>query len=148
MTAQPTDGLHVLRNAWAQRSFMAALPSARCGARGGHPRNSARHAPPAGSRQGLLHRLGVPRRAKAARGNRSKERGAKNRDASLSAYGPTGALGPTDLWERLVGFQVPLFEMRQRKDWGHIDLLALGADGRPIVIELKKHDSRETPLPS
>lgn len=49
-------------------------------------------------------------------------------------------------WERLVGRQVPLMSRRESEGWGSIDLLGLDAEGRPVVVELKKAASSETPL--
>lgn len=49
-------------------------------------------------------------------------------------------------WHRVVGRQVPLMAKQQSDGWGAIDLLGLDADGRPVVIELKKASSTETPL--
>jgi hypothetical protein len=62
------------------------------------------------------------------------------------AYGPNGALRSTDVWDRLLAYQVPLFEARKKDTWGHVDLLGSTSDGRPVVVELKRHSSPETPL--
>lgn len=147
MTAQPTDGLHVLRNAWTQRSFMAE----HCRALAAGLEDAIRatrlatpHRPRRGKDFCIDSASHVGRKGLEEIDPKSEER--RIEALLYQAYGPTGLLGPTDSWERLVAFQVPLFEEQQRNDWGHIDLLALGADGRPIVVELKKHDSVETPL--
>lgn len=147
MTVEPSDGLHVLRNAWTQRLRIGA-----------HCRALA------AGLEDALHatRLATPRRPRRSKdfcidsASHGKRKALEEIDANSEerrieqrlylAYGPSGPLGPTQLWQRLVGFQVPLFEKQQRNGWGHIDLLALGADGHPVVVELKKHDSNETPL--
>lgn len=49
-------------------------------------------------------------------------------------------------WDVLVGRQVPLMAKKASEDWGSIDLLGLDSGGRPVVIELKKASSPETPL--
>ncbi len=41
-------------------------------------------------------------------------------------------------WNRLVAFQVPLFNEQLKKGWGYTDLLGVTEDGLPVVIELKK----------
>lgn len=147
MTAEPKDGLHALRNAWTQRSRIAehcralasGLEDALRATRLATPRRPGR-----GKDFCIDSTSHVGRKGIEEIDPKSEER--KIEALLYQAYGPTGPLGPTDLWERLVAFQVPLFEELQRNDWGHIDLLALRSDGGPIVIELKKHDSVETPL--
>lgn len=49
-------------------------------------------------------------------------------------------------WARLLARQVPLMAKRSADGWGAIDLFGLTADGRPVVVELKKGSSQETPL--
>ena len=49
-------------------------------------------------------------------------------------------------WEVLVGRQVPLMAKKASEGWGSIDLLGLDSVGRPVVVELKKASSPETPL--
>ena len=49
-------------------------------------------------------------------------------------------------WGRLIARQVPLKSRQEAEGWGAIDLFGLTEDGRPVVIELKKGDSDETPL--
>lgn len=47
----------------------------------------------------------------------------------------------------LVAYQFPLFNKQMKAGWGYIDLLGLSPDDlAPIVIELKKGESRESPL--
>lgn len=60
-----------------------------------------------------------------------------HRDGSPSQSAP---------WTRLVARQVPLMAKRSSEGWGAIDLLGLTTDGRPVVVELKKASSPETPL--
>jgi hypothetical protein len=49
-------------------------------------------------------------------------------------------------WKRLIARQVPLYSQRGADGWGAIDLFGLTGDGRPVIIELKKDSSTETPL--
>ena len=49
-------------------------------------------------------------------------------------------------WARLIDRQVPLNSEREAEGWGAIDLFGLTDQGRPVIIELKKGDSDETPL--
>jgi hypothetical protein len=50
------------------------------------------------------------------------------------------------LWATLVGIQVPLFDSRKKRGWGHIDLLGIDEEGAPVIVELKKGSSSEVPL--
>ena len=139
MTAQPTDGLHVLRNAWTQRSrigehcrtLASGLEDAIRATRLAAPRRPGR-----GKDFCIDSASHVGRKGLEAIDPKSQERRIER--LLYEAYGPAGPLRRTDLWERLVAFQVPLFAERRRNDWGHIDLLALGSHGGAIVIELKK----------
>jgi len=47
--------------------------------------------------------------------------------------------------ERIVAFQVNLPAKRDAEGWGEIDLLGVGTDGLPIVIESKRGKSKEPP---
>jgi hypothetical protein len=49
-------------------------------------------------------------------------------------------------WQRLVGYQVPLFDKQHKEGWGYIDLLGLTGSGEPVVVELKRGTSADTPL--
>lgn len=49
--------------------------------------------------------------------------------------------------QRLVAYQVPLFAQQAKQGWGSIDLLGLGHENYPVVIELKiHHRAVEPPL--
>lgn len=49
-------------------------------------------------------------------------------------------------WDVLIGRQIPLMAKKSSEGWGSIDLMGLDSAGRPVVIELKKASSTETPL--
>ena len=65
--------------------------------------------------------------------------------AVFDAY-RTGQWGRDLPWNRIVGRQVPLMSKQASEKWGAIDLLGLSSEGHPVVIELKKAGSSETPL--
>ena len=49
-------------------------------------------------------------------------------------------------WRTIVSYQVNLpDEKHQREPWGEIDLLGVGKDSLPVVVELKQGNSTETP---
>ena len=48
-------------------------------------------------------------------------------------------------WRTLVSYQVNLPDERHQKEpWGEIDLLGIGKDNLPVVVELKQANSAET----
>ncbi len=63
-----------------------------------------------------------------------------------------------DIWSRLIGFQIPLFDEQEKKGWGYIDILGIVKKKNRLglsIIELKKEpsanksgktDSTESPL--
>lgn len=75
---------------------------------------------------------------------REDERGVEHR--LYDSCGPEQAPFPTPAWQQLVAYQVPLFNTVSRSAWGHVDLLAITHDSQPVVIELKRGSSNETPL--
>jgi hypothetical protein len=143
----PEDGFHVLRNKWVRRSyieqqahvltvdFKTALDATK------------RDMPDRGARgRGFL----VDRVTQGS-GLRLDEMSAGSKErrmeqALYDAYSSTGSSGSGVPWQLIVAYQIPLFDRRQRDGWGHIDLLALTADGTPVVIELKTGDAIDTPL--
>lgn len=51
-----------------------------------------------------------------------------------------------NLFQRLIGFQVPLYDNVGRDGWDKIDLVGLDSNGVPVVVELKKEDATDMPL--
>jgi len=66
--------------------------------------------------------------------------------ALFAKYGLGEGRPAASLWACLVGYQIPLFDSRARKGWGHIDLLGLSESGEPVIVELKRGGSGDTPL--
>lgn len=147
MTIEPTRSLHVLRNARQKRLLLGDHCRALLGTLGASIQ-ATREAVPRRPTRGKNFRIDstshAGRKGLVEMHEKSGERIIEQR--LYQAYGPTGELGSNDVWDRLVAFQVPLFDTRSRKGWGHIDLLGVTADGRPIIVELKREDSTETPL--
>lgn len=52
------------------------------------------------------------------------------------------------LWDHLITFQLPLYDDAAKDSWGHCDLLGIGRDRIPIVVELKHDDAKDSPLRS
>jgi hypothetical protein len=143
----PADGIHILRNCWVQRSYVAEQASALAAeldvamsaTRATVPRRPARGKDFRIDPETHGMRMGIEKIHETSEERRMEQ-------LLYLAYGPLGELGATPLWQKLVAFQVPLHDKRESGGWGHIDLLALNAEGRPVVIELKKQDAQETPL--
>ena len=143
----PSRGLHELRNKWVQRTYLAEqcealireLPSAI---------QATNSDAPCRSERGKTFRIHAPsngvRAEHDAMHESSKERRLERR--IYEAYQPSRGDTANALWHQLVAFQVPLAERQQSRGWGKIDLLALTADGHPIIVELKTDESTETPL--
>jgi hypothetical protein len=142
----PSDGLHVLKDKWKQKSYL-----------GQQSRSLSNElvvaidatfdAAPLRTQGFHLHRP-----ANAAMHRTQRER--KLEAAMLQRWNKEGS-PISKRWERLVAAQIPLFDARQKRYWGYIDLLGTSLQGVPIVIELKKSpssrsgrgtDSSETPL--
>lgn len=54
----------------------------------------------------------------------------------------------SSFWRRIVSYQVPLRATRrdhEGKGWGCVDLLALSAEGLPVIIEIKREGAGDTP---
>lgn len=51
-----------------------------------------------------------------------------------------------NLFQRLVGLQVPLYDNNLKNGWDKIDLVGIGHEGEPVVIELKGPDAEDKPL--
>lgn len=67
--------------------------------------------------------------------------------AMWATWGPHG--GPSNFLPdcpRLQTYQFPLQRVRADGGWGKVDLLGVGPDRRPVVVELKRPGSRDTVL--
>lgn len=150
MKARPPDkiplpGLHVLKDHWRQRSYLeydcrtlmgdGQLKSAIAVTFEAAPQRTQGYVPPR-----LKRAYKIPEDMSEA----SKER---RLEAGLFAkFGQASSPSVSGLWDRLVYFQVPLFNSLHKEGWGCIDLLGLTAHGEPVVIELKIGESADTPL--
>jgi hypothetical protein len=143
----PKDGFRVLRNKWVQRSYIekharSLSTSFRIGL------EATRREVPNRVAHGKMFLVD---RTQHGRGLALSEMHADSTErrmerALYDAFGFGSSAGSTDSWQMLVAYQVPLFDRLQRAGWGHIDLLALTADGTPVVIELKTGEATDTPL--
>ena len=60
--------------------------------------------------------------------------------------GPVASGEYVSVCPRIQAFQTPLQASRKDRCWGDIDLLGIGADFLPVPNELKRRDSRDSPL--
>jgi hypothetical protein len=144
---QPSDGLHVLKDFWTQKSYM--------GPQSQLLRDNLEVAINATYEAAHLRVQGfeLGRPTTEVMHDRSRER--RLEGAMLQRWNQPGMWRIPGGWERLVAFQTPLFAQQLKEQWGYIDLLGINAYGLPIVVELKKGpdagadgktSSSETPL--
>jgi hypothetical protein len=140
-------GLHCLKDEWVQISYLAQ----QCQhlAVGTNFENACRRtrcdAPRRWEREGSMLYLN-PHGEKLDPDQTMRE--SRLERAMFLRWGGPDSLPVTDVWHRVIKYQVPLKE-RRRSTAGlkAIDLLAVTAEGYPVVVELKvKHPSPETPL--
>ena len=77
-------------------------------------------------------------------------------EASIYRRWSQSGLSPVkDCWDRVIAFQIPLFDSQKKAGWGYIDLMGIIGGTTPVVIELKKDprsgssggtDNSESPL--
>jgi len=148
----PHDGFHVLKDAWKQRTFLAAqcLELARDLRRAID--TTFKEAPTRTREQlrlDLDHRSRLPpEQMGISKKHPGRERPSEERLLERAIYDRfrLGGGSPVcDLWSGLVTFQYALFDNRGRDDWGAVDLLG-SVMGRPLVVELKARNNVEPPL--
>lgn len=141
------NGFHVLKDKWAQKShlrqqsehliqeFQVAL-------------DATFEAAPERT-QGFQLARGVSLGIDATERERKWER------TAFLRWNVSGLSPVKKCWDRLIAFQVPLFDTQKKSSWGYIDLLGVMSDATPVVVELKKEpgttaaggtDSSESPL--
>lgn len=143
----PENGLHILRNKWGKKSHIEKQ-SKMLASGINKAIQATRKAVPNRIERGKSFLIDPTTHKKRKDGTEYNERSLE-RQIEQQIYRvcrPGEIVGSTDCWGQLIQYQVPLFNSNQRNGWGHIDLFALTSDGKPVVIELKKGDSEETPL--
>lgn len=139
----PASGLHFLKDKWNQVEYMGeqcswlhdelelALEATRV---------LAPDRPKRGKKFQLSERL------RQARPGNGEER--QLEWDLFDKWGPrsNGQDATPDFWQRIVSFQVPLYDNNLHDGWDKIDLVAVSGDGEPVIIELKKGGSQEKPL--
>jgi len=124
------DGFHVLKDKWAQKSCL---------------RQQSEH---------LIQEFQValdatfeaaPKRRQGFQLDRdptieidTTERERRWERAALRRWNASGLSPVARCWDRLISFQVPLFDKQEKASWGYIDLLGVILKGTPVVVELKK----------
>ncbi|HWL07316.1 MAG TPA: hypothetical protein VNQ76_02775 [Planctomicrobium sp.] len=126
----PQQGLHLLKDAWFQKSYLRQ-----------HSEQIAQHLEEAidatfHAAQVRSGNFRLSRSPNQQMHETSRER--RLEAAMLQRWTPPGLWPLPGGWNRLVAFQVPLYAQQERGQWGSIDLLGATADGLPVVVELKK----------
>lgn len=146
------DGLHVLKDKWAQRKYLAEqalavlqdLDTALEATQAQAPRRSPSQL---AFRDDVESRL-APDAMGFSKRHPGKKRPSQERLLEYAIWqryrlGRDNATSP--VWLGLATVQYALFDKRVKDRWGHVDLLAV-AEGRPVVVELKGGHSEEPPL--
>ncbi len=143
----PQDGLHKLKDVWYQKSYMKE----QCVQLSDNMKeviNATKEAAPSRTQGYALKRS-------ATKNIDSTQRERQWEKSIFERWSESGLSPVTGCWNRIVAFQVPLFQEEKKDSWGYIDLLGVDNNGSPVVIELKKEpktkrsggtDNTETPL--
>ena len=126
----PESGLHLLKDAWVQKQYLDEQANLLAGQLDVAIAATLQAAPL--RTQGFsLTRPGTE--------NISETREESLLEAAmLTRWKQAGLWNIPGAWNRLVAFQVPLFNERKKKSWGYIDLVGVNGRGLPVVVELKK----------
>jgi len=141
------DGFHVLKDKWVQKKYLQQqserlLEEFEVGL------DTTRRAAPERS-------LGFQLDREATREIEPSQRERRWERTAFRRWSKGGLSPVSQCWDRLVAFQVPLFENEEKSSWGYIDLLGVISDGTPVIVELKKEprakstggtDTSESPL--
>lgn len=143
----PSDGLHKLRNVWGQHITSVSEQAASLADGFAEAVAATRRAVPR-RQKGQSFLIDRSKGGSAMPAKSMNPRSEERRiEAFLFArYGLKNPSEPKLPWATLITYQLPLFDRRDRDGWGHVDLLGVSRTGMPLVIELKKGSSDETPL--
>lgn len=145
----PDDGLHVLKDVWCQKKYFGLQSRALVepGRLGKSIAATFEAAP--------VRKQGFRLNRSPTQAIHESEQERRLEAALMQRWGRAGMWSVPNGWDRLIASQVPLFDQQLKQGWGYIDLLGMGIDGRPVVVELKKApgvlidgktSSTETPL--
>lgn len=140
-------GFHVLKDRWTQKSHF--------GVQSEHLADKLETAIAATTEAVPLRRQNFQLGRECSEGIDETER-ERRWEASIYRRWSQPGLSPVkDCWDRVIAFQIPLFDSQKKTGWGYVDLMGI-IDGRtPVVIELKKDprsrslggtDNSESPL--
>lgn len=141
------SGFHVLKDKWAQKSHLQPQSE--------HLLEQFDTALTATEKAAPIRTQGFQLARGASLGIDSTERERRWERTAFLRWNAGGVSPVKRCWDRLVAFQVPLFDRQDKASWGYIDLLGVVSDGTPVVVELKKEpgttakggtDNSESPL--
>lgn len=124
------DGLHVLKDKWAQKKYLQQQSEHLLAGFDTALNVTLEHAP----QREQPFQLG----RSATRGIDPSERERTWERTTFLRWSTIGLSPVNRCWDRLIAFQVPLFESQEKASWGYIDLLGVLSNGIPSVVELKK----------
>lgn len=144
---EPKDGLHVLKDEWCQKSYFGEQSQYLCE----HFDEAVAATKAAAPVRTQGYALGRSTTVKIDESERER----RWERAVFERWRSSG-LSPVRLcWDRMIAFQIPLFDQQEKDGWGYIDLLGILGRSEICVIELKKEpatkrsggtDSSESPL--
>lgn len=139
----PSSGLHLLKDAWYQVASMRPQCSWLCEELDA-ALEATRNLAPDRPRRNLGFELA--RRLQQQRPQNGEERQLEWDVYDCLGLKPDSQDGGHRCIKRVVGFQVPLYDNRLHNGWDKIDLVSIGQDGCPAIVEVKRGSSSEKPL--
>lgn len=144
---EPKDGLHALKDEWCQKKYFGEQSQILCD-HFDEAVAATKEAAPVRTQGYALDRSDT----EAIDGSERERRWER---AVLRRWRSSGLSPVKHCWDRIVAFQIPLFEQQKKDRWGYIDLLGILGKGEVCIVELKKEpatrksgstNSSESPL--
>ncbi len=124
------NGFHMLKDEWCQKEYFGEQSQHLCD----HFEEAVAATKDAVPQRGQGYALGRSATLKIDESERERRW-----ERSVFERWRSSGLSPVkQCWDRIVAFQVPLFDQQGKDGWGYIDLLGIFERGEVCVVELKK----------
>lgn len=130
------NGFHILKDKWKQKSYLQLQSE--------YLQENFKEALAATEKAAPKRTQGFQLARGASLGIDATERERRWERTAFLRWNASGLSPVESCWDRIVAFQVPLFDKQKKASWGYIDLLGVVFNGMPVVVELKK-DPGTTP---